>query len=172
MGYKVIPGFSNYEINEDAVIRNCKSKYTLLPRTHSRDGYLYIRLYNDDKIQQGKNLHRFLAMAHIPNPHNYPNVLHKDDVKTNNSLDNLYWGNQSMNLKDCYRNGFKSIQSKPVLQYNLKNEFIMKHESIRTAAKYIGGKENAIQNCVAGRCQTSNGFRWTYAVKGGVCVSD
>jgi len=32
-------------------------------------------------------------------------VLHRDDVKTNNRASNLYYGNQSQNLRDCIRNG-------------------------------------------------------------------
>lgn len=42
-----------------------------------------------------------------PPPEGKPFALHKDDIKLNNSLENLYWGSKSDNMKDAYRNGRK-----------------------------------------------------------------
>lgn len=47
---------------------------------------------------------RLVAEAFIPNPNNYPNVLHNNDDRSNNTIGNLRWGTQKMNLADAKRN--------------------------------------------------------------------
>ena len=50
-------------------------------------------------------IHRLVAEAYIPNPHNYPIVCHKDNNRTNNHVSNLYWGTQSMNIHQIITDG-------------------------------------------------------------------
>jgi hypothetical protein len=52
-----------------------------------------------------KLIHILLAETFIPNPHNHPDVLHQNDVKTDYRLSNLRWGNDVMNWEDALRNG-------------------------------------------------------------------
>ncbi len=48
---------------------------------------------------------RLVAMAYIPNPHNYPIVCHKDNNPTNDYYKNLYWGTPKENLHQMIRDG-------------------------------------------------------------------
>ena len=50
-------------------------------------------------------VHRLVAMTFIPNPNNYPMVLHWDNNPSNNSVENLYWGNNQMNMQQMVRDG-------------------------------------------------------------------
>ena len=50
-------------------------------------------------------LHRLVALVYIPNPENLPYVCHKDNVPTNNSVKNLYWGTQKDNMSQASRDG-------------------------------------------------------------------
>ena len=59
-------------------------------------------------------IHRLVAMHFIPNPNNYPIVMHIDDNPKNNRVDNLRWGtkfmnSQDMKLKGRARNQYTSI---------------------------------------------------------------
>lgn len=70
-----------------------------------RQGHKSIRYVDNDGKYHEEYIHRLVAKNFIPNPHNYPNVLHYDDNPDNNRVDNLRWGTQKMNYKDCVRNG-------------------------------------------------------------------
>ena len=50
---------------------------------------------------------RLIAMAFLPNLHNYPNVCHRNDLPTDNRLENLYWGDNKVNCQDRKRNARK-----------------------------------------------------------------
>lgn len=53
-----------------------------------------------DKYNWRPSVHRVVALYFVPNPHNFPLVLHKDDNKQNNKASNLVWGTHSKNNKD------------------------------------------------------------------------
>ncbi len=60
--------------------------------TYNGKGYRRVRL-------QGKTfkVHRLVAEAFIPNPHQLPYVLHKDGDRENNHYTNLEWSNRQSN---------------------------------------------------------------------------
>lgn len=78
-------------------------KGMILNPEKDKDGYLQVILYNNGKIHQIK-IHRLVAQAFIPNPQDLPQVNHKDEVKTNNSVDNLEWCNAKYNANYGSRN--------------------------------------------------------------------
>lgn len=47
----------------------------------------------------------------MPNPEGLPYVCHKDNVPTNNSVKNLYWGTQKDNMSQASKDG-RMIQAK------------------------------------------------------------
>lgn len=66
-------------------------------------GYLSINLR---KNNTGKPymIHRLVGFHFIPNPHNYPQINHKDECKTNNKVDNLEWCTSKYNNNYGTRN--------------------------------------------------------------------
>jgi hypothetical protein len=67
-----------------------------------------------DNTQKAKSVHRLVATAFIPNPNNYPLVMHIDDNPQNNHVSNLQWGTKAMNsfdmaIKGRARNQYTSI---------------------------------------------------------------
>lgn len=77
-------------------------------REARKGGYLKADL---DKYSWRPSVHRLVATYFVPNPNNYPIVLHKDDNKQNNNKNNLIWGTKSKNRLDYIRyttkNGIK-----------------------------------------------------------------
>ena len=107
--WRPIVGYEGlYEVSNTGQVRSldmylkCKGKsYRLqkgkvLSPVKNKDGYLLVNLHCNGKIQH-KTIHRLAAQAFIPNPDNLPEVNHKDEDKTNNSVDNLEWCDRSYN---------------------------------------------------------------------------
>ena len=66
-------------------------------------GYMTIQLYKDGRYHNC-GVHRLVAMAFIPNPDNLSQVNHKDEDKTNNTVDNLEWCTAKYNCNYGTRN--------------------------------------------------------------------
>jgi hypothetical protein len=50
--------------------------------------------------------------------------------------------------------------SKPVLQYNLKGNFLKKWDNIKTAANYLNIHASSISSCLSGVYKTAGGYKW------------
>ena len=94
--WKDIENFEGlYKINEDGDILNCRTNQLLSPYITNK-GYKVIDLSKENKKHKFL-VHRLVAMTFIPNPNNFPVVLHKDNVKLNTNVNNLSWGTYSEN---------------------------------------------------------------------------
>jgi hypothetical protein len=91
------------------LIRRNGSPQTIKPKirknTLGNNGYYTLTLQVDGKKIRTEYIHQLLAKTFIPNPENHPNVCHKNDIKTDNRLENLYWGTRKDNAEDSVRNG-------------------------------------------------------------------
>lgn len=54
-------------------------------------------------IRKAKTVHRIIAETFIPNPHNKPQVNHKDWNKLNNSISNLEWCTPRENVNHSFK---------------------------------------------------------------------
>jgi hypothetical protein len=70
-----------------------------------RNGRYSIITLHKNQIQKGFTVHRLVAQSFLPNPNNYPVVMHLDNDTSNNSVSNLQWGTQSHNLLQCVADG-------------------------------------------------------------------
>lgn len=95
--------YSNFTIDENGNICNRKTGH-VYKKSINKKGYYVITLPMGKRGKvKGIRIHKALAETFIPNPHNYPIVLHKDENKLNCSLDNLEWGDYKKNSNDHWR---------------------------------------------------------------------
>ena len=73
-----------------------KIKGTIKKAEVGKNGYNMVMFYKDSKYKCAY-VHRLVAQAFIPNPDNLPQVNHKDEIRTNNCVDNLEWGDSKYN---------------------------------------------------------------------------
>lgn len=63
------------------------------------------------KRRKTMNEEEIKRIIYLPNPEGLPYVCHKDNVPTNNSVNNLYWGTQKDNMSQASKEG-RMIQAK------------------------------------------------------------
>ena len=102
---KTLEQFPNYGFTELGEVFNLKFDRQLKPYVSDTVGYLYITLKKEDGKYRPTALHRIIGKLYIPNPANEPMVLHKDNNKLNPKADNLYWGDNRINIQQAYDDG-------------------------------------------------------------------
>ena len=65
-------------------------KGRILKLFNNNQGYLHVVLSKNNKVK-AYLVHRIIAETFLPNTDNLPCVNHKDEDKTNNSVENLEW---------------------------------------------------------------------------------
>ena len=87
---------NDYEIMVEYpnVIRKISNKQIINERI---DTYGYVVVYINSHPYKK---HRLIAMQFIPNPNNFPQVDHRNHIKTDNRIENLRWCNNSINNRN------------------------------------------------------------------------
>jgi len=114
--WRNIPGFVGYQVSNMGRVRSLDrfvnshqehiaakrwQRGTMMTIGMSTVGYQKVELSADGKIKT-MAIHRLVALAFIPNPDDLPIVHHKDEVKTNNRVENLEWVTSETNVGDWF----------------------------------------------------------------------
>lgn len=133
----------------------------LLSGVKSKNGYYKVILCkNKQKITI--SIHRLVATTFLPNPNNLPQVNHKDEDKSNNSLDNLEWCSASYNHN--YGTGIERTskgESRQVVQATINGEIIQIFSSLTEASKLIPCPLTYLSTICNGK-QIYKGYRYYY----------
>lgn len=84
-----------YKVTEDGRVWNVR-KQRFVAQTNNGNGRLKVELWKNGKRKNIK-VHKVVALAFIPNPHDKPQVNHLDGDKLNNHASNLEWATAQEN---------------------------------------------------------------------------
>jgi|SRR5699024_5500918 len=155
------------------------SKGRVLKKSYNENnGYYSVALYKDGKSKR-KYVHRLVAKHFVRNENNKPEVNHKDEVKTNNSYDNLEWVTRLEN--NIYNGRSKRIskkstetktrlgihkkaalkRSKKVKGHDPVTGLVTEYQSITEAAERNPGFDRAnISRAAHGKQRHAHGVEW------------
>jgi hypothetical protein len=165
-----------YEVSSDGRLRSLnyrgvKGRVGEISSYPDSDGYLQVRLWKDQKPRYRK-VHRLVAEAFIPNPHEFPQINHKDEGKANNSIDNLEWCTARYNVNYGTRNErSKESISKANLNGKLSKAVIaVNPHTLETTYCFPSAREagrngfdpSSISHCCNGKLKTHKGLYWRY----------
>ena len=105
---RTIPHLSNYKGKSKRHIKGRIKKIS-----SDKNGYSFVSLYRG-KSKKLRKVHRLVAEAFIENPNNLPQINHKDEQKTNNSVSNLEWCSAKYNNNFGTRNARLSETKKKI----------------------------------------------------------
>lgn len=155
--WKKIKELPNYSVSNDGQIRDDVTgkdvKYEV--------NFGYIRAYlrdNTGKIKRYR-VHRLVAQAFIPNPHNYPCVNHKNEIKDDNRVENLEWC--TIRYNTIYGTGLeRARKNNPQCKKVVVDGKIF--DSITLAYKYIGCHYKTLVDRLNNNITELRGHKITY----------
>ena len=167
--WRDVPGYEGlYQVSNYGRVKSlnykCTGKERILKTSIGGSDHLKVTLSKNGK---GKHIyvHILIAVAFIPNPHNYNVVHHIDHNPLNNRVENLIWINHKRHIIEH--------KGKIVYQYTLDGELVAVWETASEAAKLLGYNLTEIAHCCNGgyfdksrnkwhKRETYKGYIWSY----------
>jgi hypothetical protein len=113
--FKIIKDHPKYSITSDGTI---KKKGFILTPTKDKSGYYFVVL-NENKKQCSRRIHKLVALTYIENPNNYEIVNHKNNIKSDNRVENLEWINYRKTEEE---NEWKIIPNYPTYRVSVEGQ--------------------------------------------------
>ena len=174
--WKVVRGFEGlYEVSDLGRVRSlgrvCSSKNNSTQQKRPRilvqeitiHGYCRVRLF--DKCGSAKHyaVHRLVLDAF--RGESSLQVNHKNEIKTDNRLENLEYVTAAQNCNYGSRNEKIANGAKfslPVIQQDGDGNHIATFQSIAEAGQKTGVCESNISRCAKGERSTAGGYKWRF----------
>ena len=157
--WKDAPGFPGYQVSDAGRVKRTINGKILRPVCYS-NGYYVVNL-------SGRRIgvHRLVALAFIPNPDGSPQINHKNEIKTDNRVENLEWCDSKYNNNYGSRTQKASVsRSIPVKQLSTNGNFIRIYYGIHEAGRQTGIDYRHIHRVLSGQRKTAGGYKWEYAL--------
>lgn len=160
--WRPIPGYEEYEVSNLGRVRSLKfGKIRILKPSKTR-GYLHVTLFKDG-IRKIFKVHRLVAMAFIPNPNNFPQINHRNEITTDNCVENIEWCDASYNCSYGSRiDRIKKKQEKTVYQYSIDGILIKIWRSANEIQRSTGMSQSFITDTCNGKHKLAYGYIWSY----------
>lgn len=151
-----------YEVSTKGRIRNARNLNIITYRHIDVCGYIETKMYREGRRIRYP-IHRLVAIAFLINPNSYDTVNHKDEIKTNNDVNNLEWCSRSYNTTYGTaverRTAVGRRHFVPVIQIDADGNIVARYNSISEAAR-AGFNKQMVYNCIHGINGTHRGYRW------------
>lgn len=167
--FKGIPGYDGiYEVSNYGRVKSFKRKTPkILKPAVNHAGYLFVALSKDGKVKQYK-VHRLVLMTFNPIENMEElQVNHKDEIKTNNHLDNLEWVTPLENTR--YGTGIQRKAQK--LKNNKRSKAVrcietgIIYPSLHEAERQTGANHSSIsRSCNSYGRIKANGLTWEWII--------
>lgn len=154
---RIIP---NRYSGENAQHKHYGEYFQYQTRVNKRNGYVYAPIKyikeNGKFDVKERRLHIVIAETFLPNPYNLPVVGHKNNIKTDVRVDNLYWTTYSENTQKAVNDGllvndkgYEDSQSIPVVMFNTyTNKELGRYGSAKDAERETGiGINTILRQC-------------------------
>lgn len=164
--WKPVIGYEGrYEVSNFGNVRSLNFDHTGKVKNLSpcmdRYGYLHVMLFAGKK--NFATIHSLVAKAFLGVPSSPMTVNHKNEVKTDNRVDNLEWLTAVENAKYGTAQIRSAINRRKKVVATHKDGTEQHFNSVKEAAANFGVPSSAISNVLIGNHKTSGGVKWRFA---------
>ena len=149
--WKLIEGTEDYYISNKG---RAKRKVRLLKQSKDKDGYYTINVFG-----KRKRVNILVAKAFVPNPdpEHFNVVDHINNIKTQNTEDNLQWTTRSRNTQMAHEDNL--IIRSNILAIDEENNVTL-YDTQKAAADAIGADVKAVNKVIKNVFSQTKGFRF------------
>lgn len=152
-----------YQVSNLGRIKCLRRKEPIIMRPSAdSNGYYRLKLTGRDGKFKSYKVHRLVAQAFIPNPHNLPQINHIDENPANNRMNNLEWCTNKYNCnygKRTKRISDSQIRKKiPVKCIETGVEY----KTLSEAARATGAMSGHIAEVCRGKRKTAGNYHWEF----------
>lgn len=152
---------SKYRVSSKGRVKTKKTGYISKAKPR-KDGYMRIKLFNDNNERKEYAIHILVAETFIPKIEGKDTVDHINRIRDDNRVENLRWANMSEQSKNRDNtNHCKGLRRK-VKQLDLNGNLIKIWDSISEAGKFFNIDSSEISHCCKKERKLIKGYKWEY----------
>lgn len=143
-------------------------KEHILKQHVSTKGYLYVHLWSDNKKER-QYVHKIVLSSFFRCKNANEECNHKNEIRTDNSLENLEWitHKENLNYGNRTRKHSESMKNHPsmskgVIQMDMNGNFISEYPSLREAGRMLNIHMTNIKDCCKGKYKSTHGYIFKY----------
>ena len=158
--WKDVVGYEGlYQVSD---IGNVRRNMVNLKAGIGKNGYPLVVLSKNGKTKS-HYVHRLVAEAFIPNPHEFKCINHKDESRDNNRVSNLEWCDYRYNNSYGHRM-IKEVATKSRAVEQWLNGKIVRVWSSTKEAERNGYRSGCISLCCNGKRVSHLGYEWRWSL--------
>lgn len=149
------------EIQKNGIAR--KRKGRIIKTSIKQNGYAHFRLSHNGEATD-VSVHRVVAAAFIPNPHNHPCINHKDGNRANNFVENIEWCTYKYNNEYMNRinRAVEARGCRKIGKYSKDGVLLDVYRSTNMAASVNRLSRGNLYSALHGKQKTCGGYKWKY----------
>lgn len=162
MNWKPIQGFEKYYLVSDSgQVWSLRRHRALKPKI-DRYGYEVVVL-SVAGYSHHRTVHRLVAQAFVPNPHNLATVNHINEDKVDNRAVNLVWMSVADNDNYGTRNEkMANTKCRFPIEQILSDGTAIQYKGVKDASRKTGINRCCIAQCCKNKRKTAGGYKWRY----------